>query len=73
MHAMAKMVKNRQRLNWIPNVAPWRQAILAKIDRGLAIMAINVPASWRLAILAKIARGLAIQYLPAYKNLFFQI
>ena len=31
---MAKMVKNRQRagdLNWIPKVAPWRLAILAKL------------------------------------------
>ena len=34
MHAMAKMAKNRQRagdLNWIPKVAPWRLAILAKL------------------------------------------
>ena len=37
-------------LKWMPKVAPWRLAILAKIDRGLAIMAKNVPASWRLAI-----------------------
>ena len=36
-------------LNWMPKVAPWRLAILAK-------MAILV----KLAILAKIARGLAI-------------
>ena len=36
-------------LNWMPKVAPWRLAILAK----MAILA-------RLAILAKIARGLAI-------------
>ena len=65
-------------LNWMPKVAPWRlaifakMAILAKIARGLAIIAINVPDPWRLAILAKmaivaklvilakIARGLAI-------------
>ena len=62
-------------LSWMPKVAAWRLAILAKlallgkIARGLAIMAImekNVPAPWRvvilakLAILAKIARGLAI-------------
>ena len=33
---------------------------LAKIARGLATMAIDVPTLWRLAILAKIARGLAI-------------
>ena len=34
MHAMAKMAKNRQTagdLNWMPKVAPWRVAILAKI------------------------------------------
>ena len=37
-------------LNWMPKVAPWRLAILAKmailarIARGLAIMAINVQA-----------------------------
>ena len=36
-------------LNWMPKVAPWRLAILAK----MAILA-------KLAILAKIARGLAI-------------
>ena len=36
-------------LNWMPEVAPWRLAILAK----MAILA-------KLAILAKIARGLAI-------------
>ena len=29
-------------LNWIPKVAPWRLAILARIARGLAITAINV-------------------------------
>ena len=46
-------------LNCMPKVAPWRLAILAKltilakIARGLAIMAINVPGPWRLAILAK--------------------
>ena len=33
-------------LNWMPKVAPWRLAILAKIARGLAIMAINVAAPW---------------------------
>ena len=43
-------------LSWMPNVPPWRLAILAK----------NVPAPWRLAIraklaiLPKIARGLAM-------------
>ena len=54
-------------LNWMPKVAPWRLAILAKmailaklailakIARGLAIVAINVPDPWRLAILAKMA------------------
>ena len=54
-------------LNWMPKVAPWRLAILAKmailaklailakIARGLAIIAINVPDPWRLAILAKMA------------------
>ena len=53
-------------LNWMPKEAPWRLAILAKlvvlakIARGLAIMAINVPTPGRLAILAKIAKGLAI-------------
>ena len=56
-------------LSWMPKVAAWRLAILAKlallgkIARGLAIMAImekNVPAPWRVVILAKIARGLAI-------------
>ena len=34
MHAMAKMAKNRQPLailNWMPKVAPWRLAILAKM------------------------------------------
>ena len=36
-------------LNWMPKVAPWRLAILAK----MAILA-------KLAILAEIARGLAI-------------
>ena len=36
-------------LNWMPKVAPWRLAILAK----MAILA-------KLAILAKITRGLAI-------------
>ena len=46
-------------LNWMPKVAPWRLAILAKlaivakIARELAIMAINVTVPWRLAILAK--------------------
>ena len=50
-------------LNWMPKVAPWRlailakMAILAKIARGLAIVAINVPDPWRLAILAKMAIG----------------
>ena len=50
-------------LNWMPKEAPWRLAILAKlvvlakIARGLAIMAINVPTPRRLAILAKIAKG----------------
>ena len=29
-------------LNWMPKVAPWRLAILARIARGLAITAINV-------------------------------
>ena len=29
-------------LNWMPKVAPWRLAILARIARGLAIIAINV-------------------------------
>ena len=53
-------------LNWMPKETPWRLAILAKlvvlakIARGLAIMAINVPTPRRLAILAKIAKGLAI-------------
>ena len=51
-------------LNWMPKVAPWKLeilakmailAILAKIARGLAIIAINVPGPWRLAILAKMA------------------
>ena len=54
-------------LNWMPKMAPWRLAILAKmailaklailakIARGLAIVAINVPDPWRLAILAKMA------------------
>ena len=48
-------------LNWMPKVAPWKLAILAKmtilakIARGLVIMAINVPDPWRLAILAKMA------------------
>ena len=51
-------------LNWMPKVVPWRLAILAKmvilaklakIARGLAIIAINVPDPWRLAILAKMA------------------
>ena len=54
-------------LNWMPKVAPWRLAILAKmvilaklailakITSGLAIVAINVPDPWRLAILAKMA------------------
>ena len=43
----------------MPKVAPWRlvilakMAILAKIARGLAMIAINVPDPWRLAILAK--------------------
>ena len=34
MHAMAKVAENRQTagdLNWMPIVAPWRVAILAKI------------------------------------------
>ena len=53
-------------LSWMPKKAPWRlailakSAVLAKITRALAIMAINVPTPRRLAILAKIARGLAI-------------
>ena len=39
-------------LNWVPKVAPWRLAILAKlvkITRGLAIMAKTVPSlgDWR--------------------------
>ena len=48
-------------LNWMPKVAPWRLAnlaklaILAKIARGLAIVAINVPDPWRLAIFVKMA------------------
>ena len=54
-------------LNWMPKMAPWRLAILAKmailaklailakIARGLAIITINVPDPWRLAILAKMA------------------
>ena len=54
-------------LNWMPKVAPWRLAILAKmailaklailakIARGLAVVAINVPDPWRLAVLAKMA------------------
>ena len=51
-------------LNWMPKVVPWRLAILAKmvilaklakIARGLAIIAINVPDPWRLAILTKMA------------------
>ena len=42
-------------LNWMPKVAPWKLAILAKIARGLMIIAINVPDPWRLAILAKMA------------------
>ena len=48
-------------LNWMPKVAPWKlailakMAILAKIARGLVIMAINVLDPWRLAILAKMA------------------
>ena len=52
MHAMAKTVKNCQLpgdLNWMPKVAPWRLAILAK----MVIVA-------KLAILVKIARVLAI-------------
>ena len=72
MHAMAKIAKNFEKLpasgdlNWMPKEAPWRLAILAKlvvlakIARGLAIMAINVPTPRRPAILAKIAKGLAI-------------
>ena len=31
-------------LNWMPKVASWRLAILAKIARGLVIIAKNVPA-----------------------------
>ena len=31
-------------LNWMSKVAPWRLAILARIARALAIMAINVQA-----------------------------
>ena len=52
-------------LNWIPKVAPWKlatlakMAILAKIARGLMIIVINVPDPWRLAILTKIAIVLA--------------
>ena len=54
-------------LNWMPKMAPWRLAILAKmailaklailakIARGPAIITINVPDPWRLAILAKMA------------------
>ena len=72
MHAMAKIAKNFEKLpasgdlNRMPKEAPWRLAtlaklaVLAKIARGLAIMAINVPTPRRLAILAKIAKGLAI-------------
>ena len=37
-------------LNWMPKVARWRLAILAKIDRGLAIVTENVQVPWRLAI-----------------------
>ena len=40
-------------LNWMPKVV--KLAILAKIARGLTIMAINIPDPWRLAILAKMA------------------
>ena len=36
-------------------MAPWKLAILAKIARGLVIIAINVPDPWRLAISAKMA------------------
>ena len=45
-------------LNWMPKGDPWKLAflaILAKIGRGLVIIAINVPDPWRLAILAKMA------------------
>ena len=67
MYAMAKMHgKNGEKspasdnLSWIPNVAPWRLAILEKIARQLAIMAKNVPAPWRLAIWGKLAKILVI-------------
>ena len=55
-----------------------KMAILAKIARGMAIMAINAPAPWRpailakmtivakLAIFAKITRGLAISRMWDY-------
>ena len=33
-------------LNWMPKVAPWRLAILAKIARGLVIMILKVPDLW---------------------------
>ena len=42
-------------LNWMPKVAPWKLAILAKIARGPVKIAINVPDPWRVAILAKMA------------------
>ena len=58
MAKMARMKKNRQPvaifakianfatiagdLNWMPKVVIWRLPILAKIARGLGIMAINV-------------------------------
>ena len=48
-------------LSIMPKVAPWKlailakMAILAKIARGLVIIAINVPDPWRLAILVKMA------------------
>ena len=67
--------KNREKspasdnLSWMPNVAPWRLAILAilaklailgKIARGLAKMAKNVLAPRRLPILAKYSSFLSM-------------
>ena len=70
MAKMAKMAKNRQpssdNLSWMPKVAPWRLAILAKlailgkIAGGLAIMAKNVLAPRSLPILAKYSSFLSM-------------
>ena len=50
IHAIAKMAKNRQEAgdsNWMPKVAPWRVAILAKMSNLDGENSEKSPEGWR--------------------------